>query len=129
MFNFFKKKNTTPDYPQLEAFEHKDHFFIRTATWDWLNEEQVAITDSHQPRVFTLDPWHQTVFLAANGQRTVKEFVHFMAGEYSGSVPKELDQTIINSINELISFRIISFSDKKQRPEEQFDLATSKRKV
>src|SRR2546430_1194553 len=97
MFNLFNKKQL-PLFEHLYLSEYQNKYFVRIAEWDWLNKENITVYDSYQPRMLTLDPWPQLVFVAANGQMTVKEYVYYMAGKYSGSVPEILDKTILNQI-------------------------------
>ena len=123
MFNFFKKAKKFPRFETLGGFAQKDSYFVRSARWHVLDKKMISVVDPHQPRMFTMDPWPQTVFLEADGQKTVAEFIYYMAGEYSGAVPDELDKTIINELLKLIDYKIIQFSDVKKRPDQQFDEA------
>lgn len=128
MFNFFKKKRKQlPPFEALKLSPFRGKYFVRIAQWDWLDKEHITVTDPHGPRMFTLDAWPQLVFIAANGQMTVTEYVHFMAGKYSGEVPGILDQTVINQIKTLLDYRIIELRDIKGRPEPQYELPRSQR--
>ena len=127
MYNLFKKTKKYPPFPVLDAFDKKDHYFIRTATWDFLNAETVYVNDPYGPRVFTMDPWPQLVFLGANGVLTVTEYVHYMADKYSGQIPSGLDKTILHELNGLLDLKIVEFSRVKQRPKREHDMPMSKR--
>lgn len=87
------------------------------AQWDWLDRERIYVKDPHHPRVLTLDPWPQLVFLAANGQLTIAETVFALADQYSGTIPEELDKTVISEIEKLIIYGIIEYSETKKSPE------------
>ena len=82
----------------------------------------ITVVDPHGPRMLTMDPWPQIIFLESDGQRTVAEFIHYMAGGYSGAIPEELDKTVIDELLKLIDYKIIKFSDEKRRPDPQFDV-------
>ena len=126
MFELFKKKQKQlPPFETLESSEYRDKYFIRVARWGWLDRVHISITDPHGPRMFTLDAWPQLVFIAANGQMTVREYVHFVASKYSGAVPDILDQTVLNQIKTLLGYGIIELRDVKSRPESQYELPSS----
>jgi len=128
MFSFFKRKPNYPSFTALQSFQKKDAYFIRVAQWYWLNDEMITIIDPHNARMLTMDPWPQLVFLAANGQMTVQEYVHYMADKYSGTIPAELDKTILHELEKLENYRIIQFVNGQQRPESRFELPLKDRK-
>ena len=68
-----------------------------------------------------MDPWPQIVFLAANGQRTIEEYVFEVADRYTGKIPDQLDETIIYQIQKLITEGVIELLDRKERPESEHD--------
>lgn len=53
------------------------------------------VLDPHQPRMLTMDPWPQIVFLAADGQKTIAEFIDHLARQYAGTIPETLDSTVV----------------------------------
>jgi hypothetical protein len=126
MFNFFKNKKNYPAFATLQSFTNKDLYFVRIASWDWLDEQRITITDPHNPRVFTLDPWPQVVFLEANGQLTIAETIYQLADMYSGEIPAELDATFISEIKKLVIYGIIEFSETKRAPLPAFNLPQSR---
>jgi hypothetical protein len=69
----------------LQVYEARDHYFIRVAQWRWLSKEMICVVDPHGPRILTLDPWPQLVFLAASGTQTVSEYIYEMASKYTGA--------------------------------------------
>jgi hypothetical protein len=121
MFNFFKKTKKSPRFETLAGFAQKEAYFIRTAQWMTLDKARITVIDPHQPRMLTMDPWPQIVFLEADGQKTVAEFIAYMAGNYSGAIPEELDKTIIEELLKVVDYKIVQFSEKKGRPEARFD--------
>jgi len=123
MFNFFKRSRKFPPFETLASFAHKDLYFVRTAQWYPLDKRMITVVDPHNPRMLTMDPWPQIIFLESDGQKTVAEFIYYMAGEYSGAIPDELDKTIVDELMKLIDYKIIRFSAEKKRPDAQFDEA------
>lgn len=79
------------------------------------------MTDPHHPRILTLDPWPQLLFLSADGEMTVTDFVIHTANGYTGNIPEQLDETIIAELNKLVEYRIVQFAEKKGRPEPKYD--------
>ncbi len=122
MFGFSRNKRNYPPFEVLNNFQMKDYYFIRIAEWDWLNEKDIYVKDPHGPRMFTFDAWPQLIFIAANGQMTLSEYVYFMADKYKNEIPILLDETIIIELQKLLEFKIIKFVRAKQRPEKQFEL-------
>jgi hypothetical protein len=83
MFGFFKSNNKKmPEFNELNKSEIKDKYFYRIARWDWLNGDSITIWDPKNPRVITLDKWPQLVFLEADGQKTIHEFIIHIAKQY-----------------------------------------------
>lgn len=121
MFGLFKKKNQEmPPFNDLNNSAWKGKYFVRLAPWDWLNREMIHVFDLNSPRVITMDPWAQIVYLEADGQKTVHEFVYQMASKYSADekIPDELDKTILEVMESLLNDKLIELSDtKKDLPE------------
>ena len=123
MFNPFKRKKKVPPFNTLAAFAHKNAYFVRTAPWYPMGSGLITVLDPHQPRMLTMDPWPQIVFLAADGQKTVSEFIDHLARQYTGTIPETLDSTVIEELLKLIDCRIIQLSAEKRRPDEPYDAA------
>lgn len=112
MFGFFKSKGPKmPEFTKLKESPLKDKYFYRVASWIVLDTKYICITDPNSPRVITMDAWPQLVFLEADGLRTVEEFIHWMAKQYS-RVPDKLDETILFEIEQLVSEGLLKISDK-----------------
>lgn len=130
MFDFFRKhqKDETPEFNSLKSFPYKDKYFYRVAQWDWPTQTEIHIWDPHGPRMITLDDWPQIVFLESDGQRTVAEYVNYMASLYKSKIPPGLDETIIYQLNSLTELRLIEYSDIKKKVDINFDKPYSSRK-
>jgi len=97
----------------LEKSLIKDKYFARTEKWDWLTKEMIHVFDSKSPRVITMDPWPQIVYLDAIGDKTVKEYIHDFSKKYrKNQIPEELADTILDMLSGLVKEeKIIELSD------------------
>ncbi len=104
MFGIFKKKaRVLPKFQYLNNYSKKDKYFIRTMQWDWLNDQMVQIFDNKSPRIITMDEWPQQIYLDASGQKTIGEYILWMANQYAPNTPLDtLDEDIIRMIENLI---------------------------
>ncbi|RKQ49889.1 hypothetical protein BXY85_0891 [Roseivirga pacifica] len=128
MFNIFKKKpKEVPPFHELEKSEQKDQFFKRLSQWDWLDSDTIHVIDRNAPRMITMDPWPQLVFLSAKGQITISEFVYEMVGKYgrSQTVPEELDVIVLDTIDRLINEGLIALLNEQEVLPYYIDLPTS----
>ena len=121
MFNLFKSNRKYPSFADLNAFSDKQKYFIRNAPWRPLDKDHISIMDPNGSRIFTLDPWPELVFIAADGQKTIEQYIYHMADKYSGQIPEALDKTILDEIQTLLGYNLIKLSEKKQRPDKAFD--------
>ncbi|TVT41354.1 hypothetical protein FNT36_07830 [Hymenobacter setariae] len=111
MFKLFHKPSL-PAFPALAAYAHKDQYFCRIATWHWFDKHHIVVKDPNAPRLITMDPWPQLVFLDAMGKLTVAGYVAYMAHRYSGKTPDKLDATIIHELEQLRLSKLLAFADK-----------------
>ncbi len=42
---------------------------------DWMDKNTIVVFDHYSPRILTLDPWPQLIFIGATGQKTIWEYV------------------------------------------------------
>jgi hypothetical protein len=120
MFNLFKKSGQK-NIPL--TINHK--YFIRVANWDWLNEDEIHIKVPNVARVLTVDPWPQLVFLEADGQRTVTEFIKYMAAQYENGAPEGLEETIIDQIQALLAEKVLELSDTPRKLDPKHEMPQS----
>jgi hypothetical protein len=130
MFGFFKKKKKEfPPFDYVENSSMKDKYFSRTLQWDFLNEEMIHVFDAKgpKPRMITMDPWPQTIYLDADGQKTVREYILSMADLYSPDpIPEHLDKEIIEVIEDLIKDgELVELKDTKTNLPYYLDLPIS----
>lgn len=128
MFNLFRKKaKKYPPFEVLAGHADKDFYFVRCASWMWLTAQHIVVWDPVNPlRHITFDPWPQSVFLHADGEMTVAEYIYFLAGEYSGEIPDKLDEFILNELHRLQGLNVLELRTEQGRPEAKFDQAMKK---
>jgi hypothetical protein len=97
----------------LEKSPIKDKYFARTEKWDWLTKEMIHVFDSKSPRVITMDPWPQIIYLDAVGEKTVRDYIYNFAKKYpQNQIPEELADTILEMFSKLVDEeKIIELSD------------------
>jgi hypothetical protein len=128
MFNFFRKRSKSDVHPlsALDSYANKDKYFVRVARFMELDFNQCTITviDPHGPRMITMDPWPETIFLNATGQRTIKQYIEDTAGDYKGNIPSSLDSYIISELEKLVfECRIIVLTDVPNALKSPFEKA------
>jgi len=117
MFNLFKRnKKPIPNWELMENYPKKDYYFIRLMPWGWMSEEQIFVSDINSPRIITMDPWPQVVYLNATGSKTIAKFAKWLAGKYEGNVPDTLIGDVID-LMETLSTKdpLIELSQEKKR--------------
>src|SRR5690349_14729376 len=98
LFSLFRPLKKIPPFLRLQQYSSRDLYFRRTAAWDIGSDYELIVIDPKQPRLLTLDPWPEMIFMSADGQRTVAEYIQYAADKYDGTVPELLDKTIIDEI-------------------------------
>ena len=122
MFKFFKKKGKYPYFRILTSFHRKNFYFLRNAEWASVDAENILVTDPRTLDVLPLSGWSQVVFVSASGEKTIDEFIYFIADRYTGAIPESLDQVIIFELFDLEKKGLILITDKKQTLAKEFDL-------
>ncbi|OEJ98526.1 hypothetical protein A8C32_04785 [Flavivirga aquatica] len=126
MFNFLKKKKELPEFKFIKTYSEKDKYFSRTKKWDWLNSEQISLFEKSvngKIKIITLDYWSQEMFLDADGQKTISNYLNILVKQFQNSkmeIPDDLDKFMIETLLSLKSdLNAIEFnnSPKKLKPE------------
>ena len=116
---FNKKKVSMPEFPALESSALKDKFFVRIKPWDWLTEKEIYVAAklNDRPTMITMEYWPQQVYLLADGQITVSEFIHIVANrfiKFNNPVPDNFDVDLLEVIEEMVNeMNIIKIKDVK----------------
>ncbi len=122
MFRLFKSDKKYPPFAALNSYAYKGSYFVRCAPWLWVGNYATAFAiKDDKPTMITMDPWPQSIFLAANGQMTVSEYVYFTASQYSGDIPELLDAIIVQELDKLIGLKIVELSLIQTDPKPEHD--------
>src|SRR5689334_15290713 len=121
MFKFSKPDRNYPPFESLHAFADKGKYFVRTATWRPFGKDHISVIDPKGPRIFTLDPWPELIFMSADGFLTIEQYIYSVADKYSTEIPKELDKVVLAEIQTLLNYNLIRLTEKKGRPDPLFD--------
>lgn len=120
MFNF--KKSKYPNFRILKNFHKRDFYFLRNAEWSWVDQETILITSPGTQDIVTLTEWPQFIFASADGEKTIEEYIYFVAGQYTDNIPDTLDHTIIFELLELENKNLVILTNKKQALPKEFEL-------
>ena len=112
----------------------KSQYFYRTVVFTRKNN-QVALTNIHNPEETTsLDDWPGIVLSLADGLHSIQELIGFMASQYHGNPPAELEKTLKSVFDRLLDGDFIKLSDKKvelpyylAEPIEELDIEKAKK--
>ena len=86
------------------------------------NQCTTTVIDSHGRRMITMNPWPETIFLDATGQRTIRQYIEDTAESYNGNIPTKLDSFIISELEKLIfKYRTIELTDVPNGLKPQFE--------
>ena len=91
--------------------------------WSAVSEEQIVLHDAitpHAPRMITMEPWHQLVYLSANGQHTVAALVEKLGAMYEGGAPEGLSDQVIGLVQELEAEMVLEVHDSPQELPSEF---------
>ncbi|OXB06175.1 hypothetical protein [Flavobacterium pectinovorum] len=128
MFNFFRKQNEIPNFSIIKNYSKKDLYFSRSKKWDWLNDKQIFLADNDsygKIKMVTLDFWSQEMFLDANGQKTMTEYLTILINQFQKNkmeIPTDLDTFMIETLESLNNdLNAIEFSDFPIKIAPEFD--------
>ncbi|MFC5046035.1 hypothetical protein ACFSTE_05270 [Aquimarina hainanensis] len=118
--NIFKKNKSIPEFDFIETYEHKDKYFSRIKKWNWINSEQISILEKDEKgkiKMTTMDYWYQEMFLDANGQITIAEYLSVLVKQFQDSkmeIPTDLDKFMTETLWSLKNdLKAIEFTDSR----------------
>ncbi len=89
---------------------YNEKFLSRCARFDMM-DNQVVIIDPGAPRLVTLDPWPELVFMAADGQNRVKDLADHLGKKYEDGPPKGLEKQVNQIVHNLLREGLVKLSD------------------
>jgi hypothetical protein len=126
MFKFFKKEKEIPNFNFITTHPKKAFYFSRVKKWDWLNKEEIFLSEkdsNDKIKMTTLDFWSQEMFLDADGQKTVEEYLGVLIKQFQENkmkIPADLDEFmigILDSLHDDLNAIVFSTSPIKLDPE------------
>ncbi|WP_435262057.1 hypothetical protein [Tenacibaculum sp. nBUS_03] len=118
--NIFKRNKSIPEFDFIETYEHKDKYFSRIKKWNWINSEQISIFEKDEKgkiKMTTMEYWYQEMFLDADGQITIAEYLSVLVKQFQDSkmeIPTDLDKFMTKTIWSLKNdLKAIEFTDSK----------------
>jgi hypothetical protein len=118
MFSFFKKKKYLPEFDFIKSYSDKEKYFVRTKKWSWLNSEQITLLEKDSDgkiKMTTMEYWYQEMFLDADGQKTISEYLSVLINQFKDSkmeIPSDLDKFMVETLLSLKSdLKAIEFSN------------------
>jgi hypothetical protein len=89
-------------------------YFDRAFTWNLFSYETstIVLHDDSAPRVITLDPWPELIFLAADGQRTIGDYIEELRTMYDDSPPDGLENYVLGLVADMEADRYIRIVDE-----------------
>ncbi|MFK7000230.1 hypothetical protein [Flavobacterium oreochromis] len=104
MFSFLKKKINLPEFNFIKSYSEKDKYFVRVKKWNWINTNEICLFEKDfngNIKTITLDYWFQEMFLDADGQKTISEYLYILVKQFRNSkmeIPKDLDKFMIETL-------------------------------
>ena len=88
-------------------------FFYRNVIFS-KQGQTISIVDIHNPdkEKQVLEPWFGIVLQLADGQHTIDQLHQFMAAQYNGNPPGDLERTLHSVIDRLSLMKFIVLTDK-----------------
>ena len=118
MFNFLKKKKDLPEFDFIKTYPEKEKYFVRVKKWNWLNSEQISLLEKDSDgkiKISTMDYWPQEMFLDADGQKTISEYLNVLIKQFRDSkmeIPSDLDKFMVETLLSLkMDLNAIEFSN------------------
>jgi hypothetical protein len=88
-------------------------YFIRNTRY-MMMKERLMLKERSRAGLVTMDEWYEVVFLGADGEHTVAEFIKALGNDYPDGVPEGLADQTRQIIGELEARGYIALSDEKK---------------
>ncbi|WP_269236822.1 hypothetical protein [Flavobacterium flavigenum] len=111
----------------LSHISDKEKYFVRIKKWNWLNAEQISLFEKDSEgkiKMTTLDYWCQEMFLDADGQKTISEYLSILIKQFRDSkmeIPIDLDKFMVETLLSLkTDLSAIEFMDSPSEIESEY---------
>lgn len=85
----------------------RSHYFARNAAFRIGTDQRLLVHDLARPRVITMDDWPELVFMAADGSRTISQYLDELREMYEGAPPAELEACVMYQLDSLLNEGLI----------------------
>lgn len=127
MFSFFKNRRELPKFDFIKSYPEKDKYFVRIKKWNWVNPEQISLLEKDSDgkiKMTTMDYWYQEMFLDADGQKTISEYLNVLIKQFQDSkmkIPTDLDSFMVETLLSLkTDLNAIEFMDSPTEIKTEF---------
>ena len=127
MFSFFKNRRELPEFDFIKSYPEKDKYFVRIKKWNWINSEQISLLEKDSNgkiKMTTMDYWYQEMFLDADGQKTISEYLSVLIKQFQDSkmeIPTDLDSFMVETLLSLkTDLNAIEFMDSPTEIKTEF---------
>lgn len=101
-------------FPSATAAADLDaQYFIRNTRYTVLKERLVLI-ERERAGMVTVDEWPQLVYMSADGQHTVGEFIAALGKHYSTGMPRGFDGQTRRVVHDMVSLGYIALIQAKK---------------
>ncbi|WP_300022794.1 hypothetical protein [uncultured Maribacter sp.] len=125
--NFLKKNKSIPEFEFIKSYEFKDKYFSRVKKWTWIKQDQISLMEKDengQVKMTTMEYWFQEMFLDADGQKTIEEYLNVLIEQFQKSkmdIPTDLDVFMTETLWSLkTDLNAIEFTDNQVELEPEF---------
>ena len=127
MFSFLKKKKDLPEFDFIKSYSERGKYFVRIKKWNWLDSAQITLLEKDSDgkvKMTTMEYWHQEMFLDADGQKTISEYLSVLIKQFRDSkmeIPSDLDKFMVETLLSLkTDLNAIEFTDSPTEIETEF---------
>ena len=81
-----------------------DFYIARCATWKWHDADLIDVVDANGNILVTLDKWQTWIFHEADGGRTVRNLLAWIASHYRDkqTKPPDLETIVLKALSALV---------------------------
>jgi hypothetical protein len=97
---------------KIPADKCRDRYFVRCLSYDVV-DGRVLVTDYKSTKMTALDPWCAVIFVAADGRRTVRQFIAQLEAQYENGASSSLTAQTYQLLTKMEEKGLIRFTDQQ----------------
>ncbi len=109
MWHLFTRPSSDSEPPR-NGFFWEDKFFFRVVQYNYLSAREIFVITHHIPRVLTLEGWPMRVFLQADGQKRVTQYLEHLQQTNPHLAPSQLQRHVGQALLYLADEQLVSLS-------------------